>query len=250
MACLVTPQVVFLFSCQKDDTVRETPAIARVNVINAVVGGGTAKANVSNKERSWSNISSGNPLSYGVNNFFLVPTASSTVLKVAPVSDTTKLWYNSVADLQTGKVYSLYLSGTASAIDTLFKEETSFQFFAPRDLRKPLAAADSVTYISFANMSSGSPVVNIHILNNPTPIVSNLGYRQTTEFKACPANGNTLTFQVRRSTDNQLIITYNLNTNFYRFKSGSFVISGTYVTPPAPPVTGADAYRVIGVPYF
>lgn len=240
---------LFLYSCEKDTLWQAEAGIAKVNVINAVVTGGNAKVNVSEKEMYWNSIRDNQALGgFTLNKMFIVPTDRHTVFQVVPLSDTTKMWYDQVTQLGAGKVYTLYLSGTPTAIKTTFQEESNFPDYVIRDSGKPTPSADSIVNIRFVNLSLSGPKVNISIANSTALEVSDLGYQQFTNFKTYPARTgmNTITFQIRNSTDHTLVATYNFNANFFRFKSVAVLIMGMYNTPGIPFV---DSYRIEAVPY-
>lgn len=247
--CITLFCTVVFFSCQKDKVWPAQEGIAKVNVINAVVTGGNAKVNVSEKEINWNSIPDNGALGgFTLNKMFIVPTDRNIVFQAVPLSDTTKLWYNQVAQLNAGKVYTLYLSGTPTDLKTKFQEENNFPEYVIRDAGKPTPAADSIVNIRFVNLSSSGPKLDINIDNNTALVANDLGYQQFTDFKTYPARTGmyTITFQVRNSADNMLVATYDFNADFYRFKSVAVVIMGVYNTPGLPFV---DNYRIVVVEY-
>lgn len=240
---------LFLYSCQKEKVWQSEAGIAKVNVINAVVTGGNAKVNVSAKEINWSNIRDNQVLGgFTLNRLFIVPTDRNTVFQVAPLSDTTNLWYNQVAQLSGGKVYTLYLSGTPTDLKSKFEEESNFPDYLIRDAGKNTPVADSIVTIRFVNLSSTGPKVDINIQGKSTLEASNLDYQAFTDFKAYPATDGiySIALEIRKSSDKSLIATYDFNADFYRFKSVAVVLMGVYNIPGLPFV---DSYRIVTVPY-
>ncbi|AIM38130.1 hypothetical protein KO02_16685 [Sphingobacterium sp. ML3W] len=240
---------LFLYSCQKEKVLQAEAGLARVNVINAVVTGGNAKVNVSAKKINWSSIRDNQALGGStLNKMFIVPTDQSTVFQVVPLSDTTNMWYNQVAQLSEGKVYTWYLSGTPTDLKTVFQEESNFPDYVIRDAGKPTPSADSIVNIRFVNLSSSGPKLDINILNNTALEANDLGYQQFTDFKTYPARTgmNTITFQIRNSADNSLVATYTFSASSYRFKSVAVVVMGVYNTPG---LSALDNFRIVVVPY-
>ncbi|NJI74036.1 DUF4397 domain-containing protein [Sphingobacterium kitahiroshimense] len=240
---------LFLYSCQKEMVWQAEAGIAKVNVINAVVTGGNAKVNVSAKQINWSSIPDNQALGgFTLSRMFIVPTDRNTVFQLVPLSDTTNMWYNQVAQLDGGKVYTLYLSGTPTDLKTKFQEEINFPDYVIRDPGKPTPSADSIVNIRFVNLSSSGPKLDINMLNNIALEANDLGYQQFTDFKAYPARNNTytITFQIRNSADKSLIATYDFNADFFRFKSVAVVLMGVYNTLGLPFV---DNYRIESIPY-
>lgn len=230
-ACLLTFFLSILFSCQKDEGVG-TVNIAKVNVINAVVDGGSAKANVGVKIIPWAsvadyqNLGGSNPLG----KLYLVPTDKLTYLQVVPVSDTTKFWYDQMKQLDARKMYTLYLSGTPNNIKTSFHEEVNFPQYIVRDAAHPTPLADSIVNIRFVNLSPSGPQVDIKIQGKSSNEVSGLSYEAFTPFIDYPASegDDYIVFEIRRSTDKELINTYYLYLPNVRFKSIAIIMKGIY----------------------
>ena len=243
-ACLLTFFVSILFSCQKDEGVG-TVDIAKVNVINAVVDGGSAKANVGVKIIPWASVADYQNL--GGSNFlgrlYVVPTDKPTYLQVVPVSDTTKLWYDQMKQLDARKMYTLYLSGTPNNIKISFHEEVNFPQYIVRDAARPTLVADSIVNIRFVNLSQSGPQIDINIQGKSSNEAIGLSYEAFTDFKAYPAiqGYDYIVFEIRRSADKALINTYYLYLPNVRFKSIAIMLVGIY------PGTGLpffDRYRV------
>lgn len=253
--CLLLFCGLLLYSCQKDESIHGEGDIAKVNVIDAVVSGGNAKVNVSSKNMNWNSlpdnqVTGGQVLGgFSLGRLFIVPTNRSTVLQVVPVNDTTKMWYDKVAQLNPGKIYTLYLSGTPTDVKTLLQEETDFPNYVIRDPGRSTPVKDSIVNIRFVNLSPSGPKVNINILNSSSLEASDLGYQQYTNFKSYPARTgiDEIFFEIRKSSDNMLVMTYRFNIDFYRFKSVAVVMMGIYPTIPTRPFL--DNYRIAAVPY-
>lgn len=241
-------------SCQKDE-IQQQENIAKVNVINAVVSSagmlasrGDVKANISTKEVSWSSISNDSYLGqWQISRMFIVPTSKSTVLQVVPISDSTKMWYDDLLQLSSGKVYTLYLSGTPTNVKTRFQEEINVSDLL-RDVRNPETAADSMVNIRFVNLSPSGPKVSINIVNSSVLEASNLGYQEFTNFKAFSARSSSpIRFEIRNSVDKSLVMTYDFYTDYNRFRSISLVLKGVYPVDYSLPYT--SLYNIAEVPY-
>jgi len=110
--------------------------------------------------------------------------------------------YNLVLNLQRGSSYTLFLTGTLAAPDTMFT--TDVIPFHP--------ATDSVMGVRFVNLSAGSGPVNISITGATTgPAVSNLAYKSMTGFIMFPATStvSNYNFEVRDAATNLLLGSYN-----------------------------------------
>jgi hypothetical protein len=94
---------------------------------------------------------------------------------------------------------------------------------------------DTTAGIRFINLSPDSPPLNITLSTSPTVNeVSNLRYKQYTDFKSYPANYNSsYIFQVRDTTGN-LLKSYTLRaSSFPLFANITLVIRGLMNGSPA-----------------
>lgn len=241
--------IAYLFSCQKDEAVG-TVDIAKVNVINAVVAGGSVKANVSNKTLTWSSIADDQILggTNYLNRLYTVTTFRSIYFKVAPVSDTTMLWYNQIKQLNAGKMYTLYLSGKPGNVKTLFHEEMNFPKPIIRDAGRRTPVTDSIVNIRFVNLSPSGPMVDINILGKNSNEISNLRYEEFTDFKAYPATkgNNYIIFEIRKSSNKELIDTIYISAPNVRFTSIVIMMMGIY---PGIGLPFSDKYKIQYVTY-
>ncbi|WP_407428483.1 hypothetical protein [Arcticibacter sp.] len=254
--CFLLSGLLLCSSCRKDGLMQGElgdSGVARVNVVNAVVSGGYAKANVSLKKVYWNTIADYDGLggSGSLNRLFRVPVGQPMVLQVASLSDTTKLWYDQSAVLGRDEVYSLYLSGIGSHVDTLFHRETNFPAYVVRDAAKPVPSADSIVNIRFVNLSPSGPKVDINIQGMSSNEASGLGYQKFTDFKAYPTKTGTysIVFEIRRSSDKQLVSTYYFNADYFRFKTVSVLMMGIYDPDLSLPLSYYDSYRIEAVSY-
>ncbi len=247
--CVFIPISAFLISCQKDEGVG-TVELAKVNVINAVVDGGSAKVNVNTKVIPWGSISDDQVLggSNALNRLYFVPTGTPAFLKVASASDTTKLWYDQQKKLSTGKMYTLYLSGTPVQVKATFHDEVNFPKYILRDAGRPTPVTDSIVNIRFVNLSPTGPKVDINIRGNTAMEASELSYETSTDFKAylAPISVRSIVFEIRQSSDKQLLKTFSLPITNARFKSIAIIVMGIY---PGNNLPSIDQYRVVSVTY-
>ena len=257
--CLIFFCGMLLYSCQKDEHTNGiigASGLAKVNVIDAVVTGGNAKVNVSPKQIYWNSlpieqVGGGQVLGgFTLGRLFMVPAEQNTVMQVVPVNDTTKMWYNHVAQLGAGKVYSLYLSGTPGNVKSLWHEETDFPTYIVRDVVKPTPPADSTVNIRFINLSPSVPKVDVKLVGAGN-IITNLTYQQFTDFKSYSATSahEIYTFEIRRSFDQELIATYDFPVYNFRFKSAVIFMMGIYDPAYELPLEYTDRYRVEAIAY-
>lgn len=252
--CFLFLYGLILYSCQKDEHIKGELGVggmAKINVINAVVTGGNAKVNVSPNKIYWKNVLDNQVLGgYTLGRLFIVPSDRSTVMQVAPVSDTTKIWYDNTSQLKSGKVYTLYLSGTPGDVKSLLHEETGFPKPIIRDVIKPTPTADSIVNIRFINLSTSISKVDIKLVDGEN-VIDNLSYQQFTDFKTYPVTTghDYYRFEVRRSSDKQLVATYNFPAYYFRFKSVVIFMMGLYDPAYELPLAYTDRYRVEVIAY-
>lgn len=249
IACSLILTIASLFSCQKDEAVG-TVDIAKINVINAVVAGGSVKANVSNKTLTWSSIADDQILggTNYLNRLYTVATDRSIYFKVALVSDTTMLWYDQIKQLNAGKMYTLYLSGTPGNVKTLFHEEVNFPKPIIRDAGRRTPVTDSIVNIRFVNLSPSGPKVDINIQGKSTNEVSGLSYEAFTDFKRYLVNNEIeyIVFEIRNSSTKELIRTFYIDPENVRFTSIAIMMMGIY---PGSGLPFSDKYKIQHITY-
>ena len=99
--------------------------------------------------------------------------------------------------LEKGQVYSLFMSGTTTSLDTVLV----------KDNFPVLKQSDSTTAIRFVNLMKGS-ALSINLKGEPYgSAVQNLPYMDVTEFKNFPVryDTDTYTFEVRDAVTNDLL---------------------------------------------
>lgn len=258
--CLIFLCGIPLYSCQKDEQVigdLGKTGFAQVNVIDAVVTGGNAKVNVSPKQIYWNSLPNnqepgGQVLGgFTLGRLFRVPADRKAVMQVVAVNDTTRMWYDHTAQLNPGKVYTLYLSGTPENVKTILHEETSFPKYIVRDVAKRTPSADSIVNIRFINLSPSGPKVDVNIQGKSTLEASNLNYQTFTDFKVYPAtkDNESIVFEIRKSSGKELINTYYFNADYFRFKSVVVFMIGVYDPNYQLPLEYTDRYRIEAIAY-
>jgi hypothetical protein len=203
--------IVLLFliaSCKKTD-----PGIiplASINIVNATVNLGTIKANFTNAGTKnngyqyYSQITTS--IGYGSNSILGVLAQTQVPITIAPISDTAQPIYSGSLNFAKGAGYSLYLAGTAAAVDTILMLDAIPYY------------SDSSCGVRFINLSYNSN--SIIITQAVTPTVddfSSMSYKQISAFKtynAGQANAS-YSFQVRDAATNTLLATYVLSTPYF-----------------------------------
>jgi len=215
---------------------------ATINVVNAAINVPGIKVNPSGGPF----IYAGNPdsVKFAANKFYFSPTDGSTITAIA-LPDTTKLLFNMGVNLRPA-IYSMYVLGTSTAVDTMFREEINFPFIS---MNKVFTTADSVVNVRFINLSPNSVPVKIKIATAATNEVDNLPYKTITDwkvYKAGPAATTTYSFQVRNAATDALLSTFSFAANdANRFKNVALVIKGLQGT-----TTGINAFGLFAVNYF
>lgn len=240
-------------SCKKDD--KDTVAHATIRVVHAISGVPEIKVNPIGSNIYYKNLP---VLKFG-SSVFTHGNAGFSTIKVVSAADSNKVFFNGTYHLMP-EIYTMYLSGTAAKVDTLFKVEQNFPYI--KTDRTPVSA-DSVVNIRFVNLSAGSPPVKINLTTvqnvpaNPnivnTPSIAppaNLSYQGISEWSKYPAkavNGSIYTFEARNAITNEILIasfSITLTPSANYFKSVSLIIKGVVGG------TGADAIGVFECNYF
>lgn len=200
--CICLVVWMCLFSCRKDKY--EVYPIASITVTNAIVGGPSIR--LKDISTSISNNSSSK----------LSLMAGDFELYVYPVGDSLNPYYTDPKFYTENRdTYSLFLSGQSPSIaSVILKDNLPYH-------------DDSTCGVRFINLCSDCLPINITLSNLPaTNEVSNLGYLQSTDFRVYSAKAATSTykFQIRKSSDNSILMTYDLSTP--RFANVTLVIRG------------------------
>lgn len=221
------PLILVAFgSCKQDGEIISLD-VSSIFVINAVPDITAIKANTSGKPIGW-NLNT-DLIGYGANKFYYGP-VGIVPITVVSAADTTKMLFSKNVTLQNKKVYSMYVFGGASNIDTMFREESNYPVI-------PLKIGaynptDSVTNVRFVNLSYGSPPLNIKIRNSTTNEVSNLAYKGISAFKGYANKvvaGTNYVFEIRDATTNVLFSTFVFQARTAnQFRNVVIVIRGVF----------------------
>lgn len=215
---------ILVGSCKKHKI--EKFDVSSLTTVNAVVGGGGMKV--------------GGQTTTVANNSFVHFSllAGSNDLYVWPVADSLKPYYSYPKFVtQDREVYSLFVCGQAGGSEgIIIKENIPYR-------------TDSTAGIRFINLSPNSTPLNITLSTSPTVNeVSDLAYKQYTEFKSYPGLYNSsYTFQIRdTSTVSPAtpLATFSLTaTTVPRFSNITLVIRGLVRATPALGVTRVNNDR-------
>jgi hypothetical protein len=233
---------VFTFSSCKDERV-SPEEIGIVNVINAITDSGPIKINPTGKPKSWSSFVL--QIAYPAGTLYYATTGNAN-FTIVPLSDTTKTLFNRSFNLKP-KMYSLYLSGTITAPDTMLREEIDYPNIVTSGAGIP-PTVDSVVNVRFVNLSVNSPTLKVKLSTVITNEVDNLSYKSITAFKGYPARltSTAYSFQIRRVDTDALVTTFNFTANSTnRFKNIAMVIRGVFGT-----TTGTAPFGVTVVNYY
>ena len=175
--------------------------LGSLNFVNATVNLASAKVNFTNLKGLYSSTSTttayGGYTQYGINAGVTVP------ITVVSVADTNTAVFTGNFNFVNGSIYSLYLAGTTTAVDTVFA------------LDNIPSHPDSSCGVRFINLSYNSSPIVITLASTPTVIEFNsLAYKQSSAFKTYPAlaTNGTYAFQVRDAITNNLLGSYTLTT--------------------------------------
>jgi len=133
--------------------------------------------------------------------------------------DTTTIRWQGGFSLQNGGIYTLFLGGDTTSIDTLLSMDQIPYY----------PVSDSVSGMRVVNLIGGSQPVAINLANTTAnPDFSNLGYRQVSGFKQYDASSTgpgTYSFEIRDQTSDSVLATF--DWSYTIFKNNTFVIIGS-----------------------
>ena len=213
------------FACQK---AKYVPAPASITVVHAMFGGNAIvpKFGSDTAGRYYMGPTYGSTMvqvNYGSSQLYS-RVAGTNPLLVVPITDTVFKIFNGSMSLQSGGIYSFFLSGDTAHADTMLVQDNIPYY------------ADSSAGIRFINLTVGGKAITINLSSDSTltPIAT-LGYRQITDFKkydATLAAGGSYSFDIRDQATGDLLSTY--NWSYPRFKNNTIVIAGSTDTGSSP----------------
>ena len=191
------------FAACKKSTVEISP-LASLNIVNATVGVSAAKVNFTGpKGPNYYNLITATT-AYGANTAFGVNANMAVPVTIINNPDSTKILYQNTLNFSSGELYTLYLAGQSTAVDTILRNEPSLPTFQ-----------DSTCGVRFINLSYNSNPITVTLSTAATtPITefSGLAYKTQSVFKPFVATvaNNTYTFQVRDAGTLALLGSYTL----------------------------------------
>jgi hypothetical protein len=207
-------------------------------IANAVIGSSPLITNfspISGKADSgpFGLYSSAYPISYGSFGEFSSYSGNTSLTLVQAVDTNSFLWRGSFT-FQIGGIYSFFLFGDTSKIDTLLVKDSPIVF----------STEDSSFGVRFANLCSASQPIEVDISGQmPGSEVSSLVYKGITGFKTYSANADapaSYTFEFRYVSTGQLVgpnasytfndilagIGANTDNNNYRYRNFTLALIG------------------------
>jgi hypothetical protein len=213
---LLVFMVVLAFSCTKQLNNDTQSPVSAFTVVNAVIGSNPLITDLTGADSVAAYLTTTAQIGYS--SFFEYSIQSGNVpLTVYQTTDTLNPVFktglkNSALNLESSKIYSLFLSGqigTQNLVDTLLTQDNPP--FHP--------ATDSTVGIRFVNVSPGSSPISVNIQGNPNASeVPTLSYRTITGFKNYPATISVTqyTFEIRDAASGNLLTTYTYNIAPYQ----------------------------------
>jgi len=214
----IAASLVTALACQK---VKFPAAPASFTVVHAMFNGNSIvpKFGTDTANRYYVGSTGGNTMvrvGYGGSQLYS-PVAGTSPLSVVPITDTGFKIFNGNIALQSGAIYSFFLSGDTAHADTLLvKDEIPYY-------------ADSSAGVRFVNLSVGGKALTINLTSDTTLTpVATLGYRQLSGFLKYPANmavGGSYSFDIRDQATGDLLAS--CSWSYPRFKNSTIVIAGS-----------------------
>jgi hypothetical protein len=220
------------FACKKETIKSE--GSASLNIVNVVNGTNSLVTNFTTPDAKGNqpplqSFGKANQVwysSYSVSSSYI----GETYLSLSQMPDTLSTVWKGSFDLAAGSIYTFFLSGDTSNVDTLFTT----------DIIPYYPMGDSVAGVRFINLIQGSMPMSVNIQGNPSTQTefSGLGYRQISAFKSYSANSNiggTYNFEIRDQYTDSLLQTF--PWNYTLRKNQTIVICGQEGASSAYPIT-------------
>lgn len=182
-------------ACKKENNIKITP-LSSVNVTNAIFNSSPVIVNTTDGSIPFSN--SPTHIAYQSYGQYSMIAGAATV-SVTYASDTLKPIITQKVNAANGSYYSMFLSGTAGAVDIVLVKDNYTNY------------ADGVCGVRFINLSSDSHPISINITGNSNGNeVSNLAYKAYTNFKkyAVTASNNSFSYDIRDAATGNFLTTF------------------------------------------
>ncbi len=206
-------------ACHKSSTVAVSPA--SLNIINAIPTSQPIIPVLGTTE-TIQYFGNAQMVSYG-NAQLYSPLSGADSLYIVQITDTLEInpkfeMFSGTLNLAPGGIYSFFLAGDTSAVDTLIVQDHI------------LAYTDSSAGVRFVNLSPGSGPMSINLQGNPstqTEFPSTPAYKQITSFKAYSASSSapgSYTFVIHDQVSGDSVV-YSWSYSLY--KNNTVVIAGS-----------------------
>ncbi|WP_316834609.1 hypothetical protein [Pedobacter nutrimenti] len=206
---MVLLSVLILVSCKKQEI--KTTSLASIQITNAVVGGselrfGTNAATIPNNTYTV----------YGI-------LTGSQVLKLSSTIAPNLMYYNQTKDFVNGGVYSLFLTGTPTEVESVFLKEENI----------PSHTTD-VFGVRVINLVAGGVPISVNLQGSANgSFVSSLVYKAISTFKdvsSVSAEGDKV-FEFRNAATGDLITSFTVpNYDLPIFRNITLVFGGVLGT--------------------
>jgi hypothetical protein len=189
-------------ACNKNNL--SPSSVAAFNIVNASIGSQGLVINFSDTIVPYF-AASEYTVGFGSSALFS-PLTGKRPLVLTDLTDTAIPILKTNYQLNPGGIYSLFISGSISAPDTIFSKDNI-----------PLyGLTDSLTGVRFVNLSEGSNPLSIDIAGNPNmSVLNSLPYKNISVFQSFPANStaaaNGYAFEFRDGISDSLLVSYPLN---------------------------------------
>ena len=208
--------IVYLLACGCKKELPKTYNVSSLTIVNATIGSNSVDVNFTTSPIPF--YQNNGVISYGSSAEYSNPSGNIPLI-IYSSQDTVHALYSNTLKLNTASIYSLYLAGQESNVETLLVED------------KIPAFADSTAGVRFINLSLDSKPVTVNLQGNPPSQVEfsgALSYKQITPFKSYSDNSvyqaSGYTFEIRDAATGNLLTTYTWNIK--PFSCNTIVIEG------------------------
>jgi len=202
--------VLIVTSCKKQEI--ETTPRASLQITNAVVGAGSLQFGT-----NVAVIANNSFNAYGV-------FAGNRQVKLVMQATPNAVLYGKTSDFVNGGLYSLFLAGTPSAVESVMVKEDNI-----------ITHTDNVFGIRFINLSVGSGPISINIHDaNAGSLVPSLAYKALSGFNSLSAQAEegAKVFEFRNAETGALVSSFTVpDYDIPRFRNITLVYAGNAANP-------------------
>jgi hypothetical protein len=205
LSIMMLLSVLILASCKKQEM--KTTPLASIQITNTVAGGSTLQLGT-----NVATIPNNSCTAYGI-------FTGSQMLKLSSTVAPNPVYYNQTKDFANGGVYSLFLTGTPAAVESVFIKEENIP-----------SHTNNVFGARVVNLVNGGVPISVNLQGSANgSLISSVAYKAISSFKdvsALDSEGNKV-FEFRNAATGDLITSFTVPSySLPRFRNITLVFAG------------------------